>query len=473
MKIKFGTDGWRGIIADDFTVENVRYCAQSVAEYLLDSGAASKGLIIGYDTRFASERFAAAASEVVAANDIKVSLCSKAAPTPVISFGTAHKEAAGAIIITASHNPGEWNGFKIKTSGGASAPTEVEAEIEKRLPGIIDQNRVKHIPLKEGLDRGSIEYIDFVPAYTRRLAELVDVESIRQAGLKITVDSMFGSGSGCFKSIIGGGKTEIQEINGEHNPSFPGIKQPEPIAPNLSKLCALIRETNADVGLATDGDSDRIGIVDENGKALTPLQIFALLALYLLEVRGQRGAIVKTLTTTSMLQKLGELYNVPVYETPVGFKYIAPIMVAENALIGGEESSGFGFRGHIPERDGILAGLCFLDFMTKTKKKPSELIDYLYSKVGQHHYHRVDVEFPAHEREAIISRLTSNMPTCVAQTEVAKVNTTDGYHFLLSDGSWLLIRFSGTEPLLRIYAEADSLDRAQRLVAEGREILKV
>jgi alpha-D-glucose phosphate-specific phosphoglucomutase len=473
MSITFGTDGWRAIIADEFTVENVTYCAQSFAEYLLDAGVASQGLVIGYDTRFASERFAAAAAEVAAANGIKVRLCSRAAPTPYISFAVVQQNAAGAIIITASHNPGEWNGFKIKTAGGASAPTEVEIEVEKRLPDVIAQNRVKRISLDEGLKQGSIEYLDIAPVYDQRVAELVDLESIRQAGLKVVVDSMFGAGSGCFKSIIGSGKTNVSEIHGERNPCFPGMKQPEPIGSNLSELSTFVPDTKADIGLATDGDADRIGIVDEKGQPLTPLQIFALLALYLLEVRGDRGAIVKTLTTTNMLNKLGEIYNVPVYETKVGFKYIAPIMLDEDALIGGEESSGFGFRGHIPERDGILAGLCILDFMAKTKKTPSELIDYLYSKVGPHHYDRIDFEFPPQDREAILQRVTNSRPTHLMQTEVAKINTIDGFHFLLKDGSWLLIRFSGTEPLLRIYSEAGSLERAKELIAEGKKMAGV
>jgi phosphomannomutase len=227
------------------------------------------------------------------------------------------------------------------------------------------------------------------------------------------------------------------------------------------------------VGLATDGDADRIGVVDEKGNPLTPLQIFALLALYLLEVRGERGPIIKTLTTSSMLYKLGKIYNVPVYETRVGFKYVAPKMISVNALIGGEESSGFGFRGHLPERDGILAGLYFLDLMSKLKKTPSQLIEYLYSKVGPHHYQRTDLEFPPAERERIIDSLKSKIPSQIAHSEVVKVNTIDGFHFSLADGSWLLIRLSGTEPILRIYAEAGSLERAKQLVTEGRNMLGV
>jgi alpha-D-glucose phosphate-specific phosphoglucomutase len=470
--IKFGTDGWRGIIADDFTFSNVRYCAQSVADHLRDKGSAAQGLVIGYDTRFASEHFAATAAEVIAANNIRVYLCPQATPTPVVSYGTIIQKAAGAIIITASHNPAQWNGFKIKTADGASAPTDVEADIVSRLPQIISQDKVKRMALRDGLEEGVVRYLDLAPLYYDHIAQLIDLESLRRAGLKIAVDSMFGAGAGYFNSFLQGDRTEVTEINGERNPIFPGI-QPEPIARHLAKIASMIRTTKSDVGLATDGDADRIGVVDETGNPLTPLQIFALLALYLLEVRGERGPIVKTLTTSSMLFKLGKIYNVPVYETQVGFKYVAPKMISDDALIGGEESSGFGFRGHLPERDGILAGLYFLDLMNKLKKTPSQLIDYLYSKVGPHHYHRLDLEFPHADRDKIISNLTNKMPSQIADSEVARVSTIDGFHFSLADGSWLLFRFSGTEPILRIYAEASSLQRAETLVNAGRTILGV
>lgn len=471
--INFGTDGWRAIIADGFTVQNVRYCAQAMANHLSDRGLAQKGLVVGYDTRFASERFAAVASEVMAGNGIKVYLCHQPTPTQVISLGVVRLHTAGAIVITASHNPPEWNGFKIKTAGGYSAPPDIEADIEKRLPDIIDQHRVKHISLNEGLIEGLIQYVDLYPVYLQQIATMLDLEEIRQAGLLVAVDSMFGAGSGYFERILGPAKTRVMEINAERNPCFPGMKQPEPIATNLSKLCEFIRQQRVGIGLATDGDADRIGIVDENGCPLTPSQIFGLLTLYLLEIRGQRGVIVKTVATTSMVDRLGELYGVPVVETGVGFKHVAPIMVAENAFIGGEESCGFGYRGHIPERDGILSGLFLLDLMCKTRKSPADLIEYLYAKVGPHHYHRTDVEFPVQERKSIIRRLNNCIPPRIAGLEVTEVNTIDGHRIRLIDGSWLLIRFSGTEPLLRIYAEASDLTAARALVAAGRNVLKV
>lgn len=470
MPVKFGTDGWRAIIAQDFTFDNVRACAQGVADYLLGSGLAHRGLIIGYDTRFASEDFAAAVAEVAAGNGIKAYLCPRATPTQVVSYGIVANKAAGAVIITASHNPAVWNGFKYKSEYGGSAPSEITDEIERHIPS--SAAAVKQITLDEGLKQGLIEYIDLAPAYLKRIAELVDVEKLRRAGLKVVIDAMYGAGAGYLKMILEGGDTEVIEINGERNPLFPGI-QPEPIAQNLTKLSAMVRGLRADVGLATDGDSDRMGVIDENGSFLTPHQVFALLALYLLEVRGERGAIIKTITATDMLYRLGELFSTPVYETPVGFKYVCPLMLEHNALIGGEESGGYGFHGHIPERDGILGALYFLDLMIELRKKPSELLSYLYSKVGPHYYDRIDLHFPAQEREAIARRVTESKPSELDGIKVTEFDTFDGFRFRLADGSWLLIRFSGTEPIMRIYAESDSLTKVEMLLRAGRGLVGI
>jgi len=470
--IKFGTDGWRGIIAQDFTFDNVRLCAQGVADYVKEAGLAHRSLIIGYDTRFASEDFAAAAAEVAAANGVKVYLCHKATPTPIVSHAILLKKAAGAIIITASHNPANWNGFKYKVEQGTSASPQVLSELERHIASISAKGRVKRIPLDQGLEQGLVERFDPSPSYLHHIGELVDLKRLRYSGLKVIVDSMYGAGAGYFAAILKGGSTEVIEIHGERNPIFPDI-QPEPIASNLTQLSAVIKETGASVGLATDGDADRIGIVDEKGTFLTTLQVFALLALYLLEVCGRRGAIVKTITSSSMLYQLGELFQVPVYETPVGFKYIAPKMMAEDALIGGEESGGFGFRGHVPERDGILSGLYFLDLMVRKQKSPSELVEYLYSKVGPHHYDRIDIEFPQEERDTIVARLARSRPSHIDDLRVEEVDTSDGFRFLLANRNWLLVRFSGTEPILRIYAEADSPERVATLLAEARKMAGV
>ena len=471
--IKFGTDGWRAIIAEDFTFDNVRICAQAVADYLKNSRLAKRGLVIGYDTRFASEDFARATAEVICGNGIKVYLCSKAAPTPVVSYSVTAKKAGGAVVITGSHNPANWNGFKYKSEDGASAPTEVIAELEKNIARITTADKVKRLPLAEAQKQGLMEYIDLAPLYINQIKGLIALDELGKSRLKIVVDPMHGAGIGYFKMLLKNSAHQLIEINDQRNPSFPDMKQPEPIASNLGKLSAMVKQVKADVGIATDGDADRIGIIDENGNFLTQLQVFALLALYLLEVRQQRGAIVKTITTTSMLDRLGEIFNVPVYETAVGFKYVAPIMLSENALVGGEESGGYGFRGHIPERDAILAGLYFLDLMVKTGKSPSQLLDYLYSQVGAHHYNRLDIEFPEQQRQAITSRVRNSSPETLDGVKVVKKDTFDGFRFTLADTSWLLIRFSGTEPLLRIYAESDTPARVGRLLELGRELAGV
>lgn len=470
--IKFGTDGWRAVIAEDFTFDNVRICAQAVANYLADVNMADKGLVIGYDTRYGSERFAAAVAEIIAGNGIKAYLCRKPLPTPVISYGILIKQAAGAIIITASHNPAEWNGFKYKPEYAGSASPEVIAQIEGHIPGIIDSGDVRSMSLSDGLKKKMISYIDPFPPYLEQIGKLVDIDAIRKAGLNVAVDSMYGAGIGIFKRILAGGSTKVTEINSKRNPLFPGIN-PEPIAVNMKKLFQLIVRGGYDVGLGTDGDADRIGIMDEKGEFITQLVTYGLLTLYMLDVLGERGAIVKTITTTDMVYRLGQIYDVPVIETSVGFKYVGPIMIKENALIGGEESGGYGFRGHIPERDGILAGLFFLDMMIKLKMKPSELVAHLYSKVGPHYYHRVDVHFPAKERDAIIGRVANANPAQIDGAPVVKIDTFDGYRFRLADTSWLLIRFSGTEPVLRIYAETSSLKRVDRLLEEGKKLAGV
>ncbi|MFO7773631.1 MAG: phosphoglucomutase/phosphomannomutase family protein [Dehalococcoidia bacterium] len=477
-QIKFGTDGWRGIIAEDFTFDNVRICAQAVAEYLKQNGLNKRGLVIGYDTRFASEDFAAAAAEVTAGNNIKVHLCPKPAPTPVVSFTVPATNSAGAIVITASHNPASWNGFKYKSEDGASAPGDVISQIEANIASLTQTpppkgkgpgEGVKRLELDRALEKGLVDYLDPSPVYFDRLGQFVDLEKLRRQKLNIIVDSMYGAGIGYFRTILQNGNLKITEINAERNPSFPQI-QPEPIAKNLTTLSRLVVEKKADVGLATDGDADRIGIIDERGQFLTQHQVFALLCLYLLEVRGERGAMIRTLTSTMMISRLGELFDVPVYETQVGFKYVAPLMMEKNAIIGGEESGGYGFRGHVPERDAILAGLYFLDFMAETGKTPSQLLDYLYSKVGSHYYDRTDFHVSPARRQAVMHRLRSTSPDTIAGSRVTRVDTTDGFRFFLADDSWLLIRFSGTEPLIRIYSEAESLERVRELLEEGKKL---
>lgn len=471
--IKFGTDGWRGIIAADFTFDNVRICAQATAEYLKDSGLAGRGIVIGYDNRFASEDFAAACAEVMAGNGIKAFLCTQAAPTPVISYGTLARKAGGAIIITASHNPGTWNGFKLKNESGSSAPAAVTKNIEAGIARLLDSGRFKQVPLARAQQQGLVEYVDLDPIYFDQINKLVDLNALRRYPLNVVVDSMWGAGAGYLNRLLDGGAIKVNEIHGVRNPLFPEMAQPEPIAQNLASLSAAVMKDKAGVGLATDGDADRMGAVDENGVFVTQLQVFALLCLYMLEVRGERGAIVKTLNTTSMVYSLGKLFNVPVFETPVGFRFVAPMMQEHNALIGGEESGGYGFRGHVLERDGVLANLFFLDLIARTKKLPAQLLAYLYGKVGTHHYQRKDVVFPEEKRPAIIQRVKQNVPGEIGGVKVKQFDTVDGFRYTLEDGAWLLIRFSGTEPLLRIYAEDGTPARVEKLLAAGKELAGV
>jgi alpha-D-glucose phosphate-specific phosphoglucomutase len=470
--IKFGTDGWRAVIAEEFTFENVRYCAQGVADYLIKAKMTKRGIIIGYDTRFASEEFAAASAEVLAGNGIKVYLTPSATPTPVISYGVLAKKAAGAIIITASHNPGEWNGFKYKDENGWSASDEVTSKIINFINKSYAAGKVNRLPLAEAKKKKLVLMTDLAPAYFKQIARLVDIEGLKRANLKVVIDPLYGAGIGYLKRILEGGSLKILEIHGTRNPIFPGL-HPEPIPPHLNELADAVKKNKANVGLATDGDADRMGIIDEKGDFVTQLQVFALLCLYFLDVRGERGAIIKTLTTTNMANILGKLYNVPVHQTPVGFKYIAPLMKSKNAIIGGEESGGYGFRGHVLERDGVLGNLFFLDFMVKTGKNPSKLLEYLYSKVGPHYYERVDIKFPETERKQIIERVCNHPLGTIDGTKVLKLDTTDGYRFMLADNSWLLIRFSGTEPLLRIYCETNTPERALRLLQIGKKIAGV
>jgi phosphomannomutase len=390
----------------------------------------------------------------------------------VVSYATMARRAGGAVIITASHNPGSWNGFKIKSESGTSAPPEVTAEVEKNLQ-TMGGDKVRRLPLTNALKSGAVEVVDLSPMYVEQLRRLVDIDSLRDVPMRVVVDPMHGAGSGFLTALLKGGAMIVSETQSERNPIFPGMERPEPIAQNLKALSAVVRRRKAAVGLATDGDADRIGAMDEHGVFITTLQMYALLCLYLLEVRGQRGLIVRTITTTAMLDRLGEIFHVPVRETPVGFKWVAPIMAAENAMIGGEESGGYGFRGHVMERDGILASLYFLDFLAKSRKTPSQLIEYLYSKVGPHHFDREDVEFPEINRQKIVERMKATRPESVGGVRVGRIETHDGFRFVLADTSWLLVRFSGTEPLLRVYAEANSPARVREMIRLGREMAGV
>jgi len=470
--IKFGTDGWRAIIADDFTFANVRACASGVARYLKANNLENRSIVIGNDTRFASDEFARASAEVLAAAGIKVLLCNKPAPTPVVSFSVVHTGSVGGIVITASHNPGAYNGFKYKDSTGASAPMDIVDQVEKYTNEAAAGGNISFMTLEEGLRNGNIINYDPLPDYSSQVKKLVDVETIRKSKLHVVIDSMYGAGSGWYDEFLNGGKVTTTQLHGERNPIFPGIR-PEPIAKNLFELCALVKAKKANIGLATDGDADRIGIVTEKGEFLNQLEVFSLLAQYFIEVRGERRPIVRSICSSNMINRLAEKYNIPLYITKVGFKYIAPVMLEKDAFMGGEESGGYGFRGHVPERDGILAGLFFLDYMIKTGRTPSQLLQHLFDTVGPHYYDRNDFEISPEQHHNTVATMDSKKIESVAGIKVAQLDRMDGYKYDLEDGSWLLIRFSGTEPLIRIYAESESKDKVKRLLDAGRQIVGV
>ena len=467
--IRFGTDGWRGRIAEDFTFAGVRRATHGYAQYLLQAEGADQPVVVGYDKRFASEHFAACAAEVLAANGLKVLLTQQATPTPVISFAVVANSAAGAVNITASHNPATDNGFKVRDRHGGAIAPEGLSGIELRIPDTTDQ--VPRTPLAEGLRSGSIAFFDPTPAYVKQIKDLVDLERLRSAGLTVLVDAMWGNGAGWFARFLTGGTTRVIQIHGDRNPVFPEMDRPEPIPPNVDVGLAATRAQAADVLLVTDGDADRLGVGDERGEFIDQLRVFALLAYYLLEVRGLRGPIVKTLSTTSLLHKLGSIYHVPVYETGVGFKFVAPKMLEVDALIGGEESGGFAFRHHVPERDGILAGLYLLDMMVQLGRKPSELIKLLFEKVGPSYYKRIDTPLASDERKAREHSIRSAAPMTVGGLRVSSINRTDGYKFELEDGGWLLIRFSGTEPIVRVYCETTREQLLEPILADGLKLI--
>jgi phosphomannomutase len=466
-KIKFGTDGWRGMIAEDYTFENVRRCAQGFADYLLDKGHQGEGVVIGHDMRFGSENFAAAAAEILAGNGLNVFLTDGASPTPVISYSVVNKGAVAAINITASHNPPSDNGFKVRNEHGGAIDPDGLLEIESRIPET--QEQTKRLPLAQAMAEGRIQRFDPNPAYIEHLHDLIDVQPITQAGLNVLVDPMWGNGAGWFPRLLGGGATRVTEIHNVRNPIFPEMSRPEPIPPNVDAGLNQIVALEADVLIITDGDADRLGIGDENGNFIDQLRAYGLLAYYLLEVRGERGPIVKTLSTTRMLDKLGKLYDVPVIETGVGFKYVAPAMLENKALIGGEESGGYAFKGHVPERDGILAGLYILDMMVRLNRKPSELVELLFSKVGPHYYDRIDVRFTG-DSQARKNTILEARPETIGGFPVTGLDTTDGFRYNLGDGGWLLIRFSGTEPIIRVYTETTSKERVQDILDDGLRI---
>lgn len=456
-------------------------CSQAVAEWVQRTGESDRGVVIGYDRRFRSEHFAQAAAEVVAAHGVPVYLATAAAPTQSFSYATMRKKAKAGIVITASHNPWTDNGFKVKEETGAAASPDLLGKLEAIIGKLESKpETVRRMKFDDAKAKGLVELFDPAPDYLARVAELFDLEAFKAAGYTIVCEPLFGSASGYFPRLLGGGKTKIVELHAERNPYFGGVN-PEPIPPNIDEFLARIPAEHADIGLAVDGDADRAGLGDETGKFATTLTVYALLMWYLLEVRKLRQPVVKTVNMTSMCDRLGEKYGVPVYEVPVGFKYIGPKMQETGAMMGGEESGGFGFAMHLPERDGIVADLFLLDFVHQTKKKPSQLIAELMSQFGPSFYLRRDLHLEAatypREKIEIAKRLEAEQPRELAGHAVRRIvplDTNDGVKFFVDDGSWLLVRLSGTEPLVRVYTETRAenevtpmLDAGERMVRGG------
>ncbi|MGH7912664.1 MAG: phosphoglucomutase/phosphomannomutase family protein [Candidatus Dormibacteraceae bacterium] len=467
--IRFGTDGWRGITGDDFTYEAVRHVARGIAEYVRERGGTK--VVVGYDRRFASEVFAEDVARVLAASGVEALLFQEAAPTQVASWTVIERQAAGGAVVTASHNPYLFNGVKYKPETGSSAPPEVIAELERRINGGLEREVERAAE-----DDARITRIDPRPDYLAQLGRMVDLTALRGAGLRVVHDPMHGSGAGYLTAAIGGGATTVTEIRGERNPFFGGVN-PEPIPPNIEATEAAMRQGGHDLAILTDGDADRVGLVDESGRFVTTLQVYGLLLRYLVEVRGWRGPVVRSINMTAMADRLAERYGLPLYEVPIGFKNIAPKMIEVDAILGGEESGGYAIRGHIPERDGLLVGLMVADYMRQAGRPLSALLGDLHRVAGASAYRRHDVHLPRDsydvDRVRILRTLGEHAPSRISGQGVLSVRDDDGYKFTLEDRSWVLLRASGTEPIVRVYSEAQNLAEVEARLRALEEIVGI
>ncbi|HUR16664.1 MAG TPA: phosphoglucomutase/phosphomannomutase family protein [Candidatus Limnocylindrales bacterium] len=479
--IVFGTDGWRARIGEDYTYENVRRCAQGVAEWARSAGTSQKGVVIAYDRRFASEFFAQAAAEVLLAYDIPVAMSQNAVPTQMTSYEVVERGAACGIMITASHNPYPDNGFKVKSPSGAAASPDMLAVIEKTIRDYAGSQPPRQA-YAEAVASGKVELYDPYPGYVEYTRRSLDLDRLKAADMRVLVEPMWGAGAGWISRLLAGGRIQITEIHQERNPFFGGVN-PEPIRPNIDESLSLLAAGGYDLGLLLDGDADRAGAADEKGTFIHQLQVMGLLMYYMVEHRGLRQPVVSTINETSMVGRLGEKYGVDVFETPVGFKYVGPKMIETGAMMGGEESGGYGFGMHLPERDGIYADLLLLDLFIREREAGrwpvSAAVEHLHSIAGQSFYLRSDVHvdrqaYPA-LKDRLLVELVAQAPTSVAGHPVIRtdeLSTKDGFKFWLDDGSWLLVRFSGTEPLVRVYAEATSADLRDGILAEGSALVR-
>ncbi len=475
MTIRFGTDGWRAVISDTFTFENVRLVAQAIADYVRELSKRERPeVVVGFDTRFLSDRYAREVTRVMAGNGIVAHFTRADAPTPAVSYAVVEKKAEAGVMITASHNPPRYNGVKLKAAFGGSALPEQAREVEALLDRNQREGRGPNLmDYDQALQQNMIRRFDPAWAYYQHISTLVNLDIISTGELHVVADGMYGSGRGSFRDLLSRTRCPVDEIRCEMNPGFGGI-HPEPLTHFLQALAAAIQTHHADVGLATDGDADRIGAMDALGNFVDPHHIFALTLRYLVEKRGWTGSVVKSVSTTRMVDRLAKRYGLALHETPVGFNYIADYMLAEDVLIGGEESGGLSIKGHIPEGDGILMGMLLLEIMAEAKAPLHDLIRNIQQEVGPARYARCDIPLkrPVPKKE-MAARLTDQAPAQLAGQSVVEVSTLDGVKYILADDSWLLIRPSGTEPVLRVYAEGVSDDEVKALLAFGQEVADV
>lgn len=478
-QIVFGTDGWRARIAEDFTFDNVRRCADGVARYVMGRGEQAKGVVIAYDRRFASEHFATAAAEVILAHGIPVAFAAHAVPTQMSSYEVVARGAAAGVVITASHNPWTDNGFKVKSPQGSAGGPDMLAVIEA---AIAENAPVERRPFADAQAAGLVEHYDPYEGYEQFVRRTVDLDFLKAAEIDVLVEPMWGAGAGWLSRLLAGGRIRVNEIHQERNPYFGGVN-PEPIRPNVDEALTRIVREGHELGLLLDGDADRAGAADEQGNFIHQLEVTGLLMYYLAEHRGLREPVVVSVNNTSMAARLGKHYGIDVHESPVGYKYIGPMMIETGAMMGAEESGGYGFGMHLPERDGIYADLLLLDLVLREMARGvhpvSKIVAQFHELAGPSFYRRVDMHvdraaYPDTKRR-LLEGLIATPPTSLggeAVTRTQALDTKDGFKFFVEDGSWLLIRTSGTEPLVRVYTEATTADAREALVGAGEQLVR-
>ncbi len=461
--IKFGTDGWRGVIADDFTFENIAKVALATANFYKRHKKIKNGIVIGYDSRFLSQEFAEKVAEVIGNRGIKVILSDKISSTPAVSLLTKKLNAAGGVVITASHNPAKYNGFKIKGDFGGPAFPETIEKVEKELKKVIKSKVVIKKSFEELVEKGIIKKIDFTAIYIEDIKSKINIDLIKSAGIKIAYDAMHGAGQGVMDQIL----PLAASVRGDYNPSFGG-SHPEPLPQHTQPLIDAVLKFKCDIGIATDGDADRIGAFDENGSFVDSHRIFALILKYFIEEKKMTGEVAKSFSVSQIIDKMCKKYGLVLHETPVGFKYLCRLMVERDILIAAEESGGVGVKGHLPERDGTYIGLLLAEIMAIRKKKLSELVNELMTEFGWHYFNRYDAHLTEKDKNRIMAYYKKG-PKQIAGFSVQRIETKDGFKLFVENG-WVLVRASGTEPLIRFYAEAESMEKVQALLKAAREV---